>query len=180
MISIAAMLSDSETVKDIAFWARKREAWLRRFLILENVIPSEETFLRIFRVLDPKQFETVFRRWVGDIVGPFNGLIAVDGKTVRGSGTRGETAIHMFSEFATQLGVVLGQEKVGSKSNEITAISELLDALYLKGFLVSIDATGCQRTLPVSSRPRAGLPVDGQGQSTDSAGGDRDHVHRPA
>ena len=62
VIAIAAMLSDSDTVEDIAYWARKKEAWLRRFLVLKNGIPTEETFLRIFRVLDPKQFETAFRR----------------------------------------------------------------------------------------------------------------------
>lgn len=147
VIAIAAMLSDSDTVEDIAFWARKKEAWLRRFLVLKNGIPSEETFLRIFRVLDPKQFEAVFRRWVGGVVGALNGTIAVDGKTVRGSGNGGETAIHMVSAFATELGVVLGQEKVADKSNEITAIPELLEALYIKGFLVSIDAMGCQKSI---------------------------------
>jgi predicted transposase YbfD/YdcC len=147
VIAIAAMLSDSDSVEDIAFWARTKEAWLRRFLALKNGIPSEETFLRIFRVLDPQQFEVVFRRWVGSVVGALNGTIAIDGKTVRGSGNGGETAIHMVSAFATDLGVVLGQEKVADKSNEITAIPELLDALYLKGFLVSIDAMGCQKNI---------------------------------
>lgn len=147
VIAIAAMLSDSDTVEDIAYWARKKEPWLRRFLVLKNGIPSEDTFLRIFRVLDPKQFETVFRRWVAGVVGALSGTIAVDGKTVRGSGSGGETAIHMVSAFATELGVVLGQEKVAGKSNEITAIPVLLDALYLKGFLVSIDAMGCQKRI---------------------------------
>lgn len=147
VIAIAAMLSDSDTVEDIAFWARKKEAWLRRFLMLKNGIPSEETFLRIFRVLDPNQFETVFRRWVSGVVGALGGTIAVDGKTVRGSASGGESAIHMVSAFATELGVVLGQEKVADKSNEITAIPELLEALYIKGFLVSIDAMGCQKNI---------------------------------
>jgi predicted transposase YbfD/YdcC len=147
VIAIAAMLSDSDTVEDIAFWARKKEAWLRRFLMLKNGIPSEDTFLRIFRVLDPKQFESAFRRWVGGVVGALSGTIAVDGKTVRGSASGGETAIHMVSAFATELGVVLGQEKVADKSNEITAIPELLEALYIKGFLVSIDAMGCQKSI---------------------------------
>jgi len=147
VIAIAATLSDSDTAEDIAFWAKKKEAWLRRFLVLKNGVPSEETFLRIFRVIDPKQFETAFRRWVGGVVGALSGTIAVDGKTVRGSGSGGETAIHMVSAFATELGVVLGQEKVASKSNEITAIPELLEALYIKGFLVSIDAMGCQKSI---------------------------------
>jgi len=147
VIAIAAMLSDCDTVEDIAYWAFMKEAWLRRFLVLKNGIPSEDTFLRIFRVLDPKQFEAAFRCWVAGVVGAFSGTIAVDGKTVRGSGNGGETAIHMVSAFATELGVVLGQEKVAGKSNEITAIPELLDALYLKGFLVSIDAMGCQKRI---------------------------------
>ena len=147
VIAIAAMLSDCDTVEDIAYWASMKEAWLRRFLILKNGVPSEDTFLRIFRALDPKPFEVTFRRWVAGVVGALSGTIAVDGKTVRGSGTGGETAIHMVSAFATELGVVLGQEIVACKSNEITAIAELLDALYLKGFLVTIDAIGCQKRI---------------------------------
>lgn len=147
VIAIAAMLSDCDTVEDIAYWAYMKQAWLRRFLTLKNGIASADTFLRIFRILDPKQFEAVFRRWVADVVGALSGTIAIDGKTVRGSGNGGESAIHMVSAFATELGVVLGQEKVAGKSNEITAIPTLLDALYLKGFLVSIDAMGCQKQI---------------------------------
>lgn len=156
VIAIAAMLSDCDTVEDIAYWAYMKEAWLRRFLVLKNGIPSEDTFLRIFRALDPKQFETAFRRWVAGVVGALSGTIAVDGKTVRGSGTGGETAIHMVSAFATELGVVLGQEKVAGKSNEITAIPALLDALYLKGFLVSIDAMGCQKRIAKTITTKGG------------------------
>jgi predicted transposase YbfD/YdcC len=147
VIAIAAMLSDCDTVEDMAFWARKMEAWLRRFLSLNNGIPSEDRFLRIFRALDPKHFEAAFRRWVAGVIGALGGTIAIDGKTVRGSGSGGETAIHMVSAFATELGVVLGQEKVADKSNEITAIPELLEALYIKGLLVSIDAMGCQKSI---------------------------------
>ena len=147
MIAIAAMLSDCDTVEDIAFWARAKEAWLRRFLVLRNGIPSEDTFLCIFRLLDPKSFEMAFRRRVGGVVGALRGTLAVDGKTVRGSATGGESAIHMVSAFATELGVLLGQEKGACKSNEITAIPKLLEALYLKGLLVSIDAMGCQKRI---------------------------------
>lgn len=145
VISIAAALSDCDTVEDIAYWARNKQAWLRRFLALKNGVPSEDTFLRVFRALDPKRFETVFRHWVSGIVGALGGTVAIDGKTVRGSGTGGERAIHMVSAFATELGLVLGQEKVADKSNEITAIPELLEALYIQGLLVSIDAMGCQK-----------------------------------
>lgn len=147
VIAVAAALSDSDNVEDIAHWARMREAWLRRFLVLKNGIPSEDTFLRLFRLIDPKQFETCFRRWVGRTVTALGGTLAIDGKTVCGSGSGGEDAIHMVSAFATELGIVLGQEKVAGKSNEITAIPELLEAIYLKGFLVSIDAMGCQKAI---------------------------------
>ena len=147
VMTIAAVLSDCDTMEDVVEWSRMHESWLRRFMVLKHGIPSEDTFLRIFRLLDPKGFEACFRRWVGQVVTQLNGTIAVDGKTVRGSGTGGEQAIQMVSAFATELGLVLGQEKVASKSNEITAIPELLDALYLKGFLVSIDAMGCQKAI---------------------------------
>ena len=147
VIAIAAVLSDCDTVEDIAFWARTKETWLRRFLVLKHGIPSEETFLRVLQALDPKQFEDTFRRWVSGIVGRLGGTVAIDGKTVRGSGSGDEVAIHMVSAFATELGLVIGQEKIADKSNEITAIPQLLDALYLKGCLVSIDAIGCQKAI---------------------------------
>lgn len=147
VMTISAVLSDCDTIEDVAAWSRAHTPWLRQFLVLKNGIPSEDTFLRVFRLLDPKQFERCFRRWVSHLIPNLGGTIAVDGKTVRGSGSGGETAIHMVSAFSTRLGLVLAQEKVSAKSNEITAIPELLNALYLKGFLVSIDAMGCQRAI---------------------------------
>ena len=147
VMTISAVLSDCDTIEDVAAWSRAHTTWLRQFLMLKNGIPSEDTFLRVFRLLNPKQFERCFRQWVSSLIPNMSGTIAVDGKTVRGSGSGGETAIHMVSAFATRLGLVLGQEKVSAKSNEITAIPELLDALYVKGFLVSIDAMGCQRAI---------------------------------
>ena len=147
VMTISAVLSDCDTIEDVAAWSRAHTTWLRQFLVLKNGIPSEDTFLRVFRLLDPKQFESCFRQWVSSLIPKLSGTIAIDGKTVRGSGNGGETAIHMVSAFATRLGLVLGQEKVSAKSNEITAIPELLDALYLKGFLVSMDAMGCQRAI---------------------------------
>lgn len=147
VMTISAVLSDCDTIEEVAAWSHAHTIWLRQFMVLKNGVPSADTFLRVFRLLDPKQFEACFRRWVSNIIPNLSGTIAVDGKTVRGSGSGGETAIHMVSAFATNLGLVLGQEKVSAKSNEITAIPELLDALYLQGFLVSIDAMGCQRAI---------------------------------
>jgi hypothetical protein len=147
VMTISAVLADCDTIEEVAAWSRAHVDWLRQFLVLKNGVPSEDTFLRVFRLLDPKPFEKRFRRWVSGVLPALAGTVAIDGKTVRGSGAGGETAIHMVSAFETRLGLVLGQEKVSAKSNEITAIPELLDALYLQGFLVSIDAMGCQRAI---------------------------------
>ncbi len=82
VIAMAAVLSDCDTVEDIAYWGRRKEQWLREFLVLKNGVPSEETFLRVFRALDPRQIELAFRRWVAGVVGALRGGLAVDGKTV--------------------------------------------------------------------------------------------------
>lgn len=124
VMTISAVLSDCDTIEDVAAWSRAHTGWLRQFRALKNGIPSEDTFLLTFRLLDPKQFESCFRRWVSGLIPNLSGTIAVDGKTVRGSGSGGETAIHMVSAFATNPGLVLGQEKVSAKSNEMTAIPE--------------------------------------------------------
>jgi predicted transposase YbfD/YdcC len=147
VIAVCAMLSDADNFEDIALWGRLKEGWLRRFLVLKNGIPSHDTFERVFRVLDPKRFEAIFRQWVGGIVTALGGQMAIDGKTLCGSADTGAPPAHMVSAFSTDLGLVLGQERVADKSNEITAIPVLLDALYLKGFLVSIDAMGCQKEI---------------------------------
>ena len=147
VIAICAVLSDADNVDDFAAWARVKEDWLRRFLVLKNGIASQDTFLRVFAALDPKQFEAVFRRWVGGIVPALSRTLAVDGKTLRGSGKGTDSPVHRVSAFATDRGRVLGQEKVVGKSNEITALPELLQALYLKGHLVTIDAMGCQKAI---------------------------------
>lgn len=147
VIAICAMLSDADNVEDIALLGRLKEDWLRRFLTLKNGIPSHDTFERIFRILDPKRFEAVFRQWVGGIVTALGGQMAIDGKTLCGSADGEGPPAHRVSAFATDLGLVLGQEKVAHKRNEITAIPVLLEALYLQGFLVSIDAMGCQKDI---------------------------------
>lgn len=146
VIAVCAMLSDADSFEDMALWGRLKADWLHRFLVLKNGIPSQDTFLRVFRVLDPKQFEAVFQRWVDGIVGAFDGVVAVDGKTRCRSADGDRPPVHMVSTFSTERGLVLGQENAG-KSNEITVIPELLEALYIKGLLVSLDAMGCQHEI---------------------------------
>jgi len=149
VIAICASLCDMDTCEDFAFWAQARQPWLKKFLALKNGIPSSATFYRLFRTLDPKQFEAFFRRWVSQIVPAAAppGQIAVDGKTIRGSADGGRRPAHIVSAFSTDLGIAFGQERVEQKSNEITAIPELLEALYINGFLISIDAMGCQKEI---------------------------------
>ena len=116
-MAVCAVLCDMNTFEEIAFWAESKEAWLRRFLKLEGGIPSHDTFNRVFRILNPKSFESAFRRWVGGLVPAIaRGTLAVDGKTIRGSGDGQRSPIHMVSAFATECGLVLGQEKVSNKS----------------------------------------------------------------
>lgn len=151
VITTCALFSEVEGFEDIAHWARIKESWLRRFLTLKNGIPSADTFARVFRLLDPKAFESAFRAWVGSVLPSFN-QVAIDGKTLRGSADGDKPPLHMVSAFATDLGLVLGQEAVADKSNEITAIPVLLEALAIKGCLVSIDAMGTQREIAATIR----------------------------
>lgn len=166
VIAMAAVLSDCDTVEDIAFWGLQKKAWLRRFLVLKNGIPFEETFLRVLRALDPKQLEVAFTRWVGKAVGALYGGIAVSRETTRGSGGRRERAIHIVSAFATEPGVVLGQEKIGSESNEITAIQKPLSALnplYSNDLRATIGAMSCQTTIAHHTTGQGGDYPPGKG-----------------
>jgi predicted transposase YbfD/YdcC len=147
VIAICAVFAEVQGFEDMAEWAQVKEPWLRRFLRLHNGIPSHDTFNRIFRILDPKHFEQVFRRWVCGVVRTLGQNVAIDGKALRGSARGGQSPVHMVSAFATGLGIALGQEKVADKSNEITAIPALLEALAIEGCLVSIDAMGTQREI---------------------------------
>jgi predicted transposase YbfD/YdcC len=113
-------------------------------------VPSADTFARVFGALDPKQFQRAFARWIQSISKLTQGeVIAIDGKTARRSFDRqeGKAAIHMVSAWASANRLVLGQQKIDDKSNEITAIPELLQVLALSGCIVTIDAMGCQREI---------------------------------
>lgn len=121
--------------------------FLRSFLELPNGIPSHDTFRRVFALLDPQQFADCFRRWTEGLRQAIGAeIVAIDGKTLRRSHDRakGKEPIHIVSAWAHENGLVLGQVKVDDKSNEITAIPELLRALKLAGCIVTIDAMGCQ------------------------------------
>ena len=148
-ITICAVIAGADGWAEIALFGRSKEDWLRTFLKLPNGIPSHDTFGRFFSLLDPVAFQQCFINWVQAVHESVQGVVAIDGKTVRRSHDRGKgkKAIHIVGAWATENGIALGQKKVNTKSNEITAIPELIKSLQLKGCLVTIDAMGCQREI---------------------------------
>lgn len=148
LTAICGVLCGADSWTGVALWGQARLSWLRQFLPFANGVASHDTFGRVFALLDAAVFEQCFVAWMRSVCKAFNGLqVAVDGKTVRRSKSSGQKAIHLVSAFAHDLGLTLGQVKTAEKSNEITAIPELLDALLLKGCIVTIDAMGCQKAI---------------------------------
>ena len=156
VIAVSAVLVGVDTFVEIELWARERIDWLRRHLRLENGIPSHDTFGRLFGVIDPDEFEAAFRRWASAVIprlGP-EAVVAIDGKTSRRSGGVGATPLHLVSAFAAGAGLVLGQRATAKKSNEKSAIPELLSTLALEGCIVTIDAMGTQANIAQAIRDR--------------------------
>jgi predicted transposase YbfD/YdcC len=150
VIAVCAVIAGAESWEDIALYGRSKIAWLGTFLALPHGIPAHDTFRRVFMLIDTGRFETCFEAWAGSLAAPLDQeVVAIDGKTIRGSCTRGraQRPLHVVSAWACDRGLVLGQRRVGDKSNEITAIPELLDVLDLKGTIVTLDAMGCQRAI---------------------------------
>ncbi len=147
---ISGTISGCDGWKSIRDFGLLKLNWLKQFLPYDNGIPVDDTIARVMRKLNTKQFESCFIAWMQGIAEITEGdIIAIDGKTLRGSYSTeaGKSAIHMVSAWSSANGVVLGQEKTAAKSNEITAIPELLNSLAIQGCLVSIDAMGCQKDI---------------------------------
>lgn len=136
--------------EDVEAFGQAKEPWLRSFLLLPHGIPSHDTFGRVFARLDPEQFEARFRAWIeAAFVRTQGQVVALDGKTLRGShdAAHDKAAIHMVGAWATENALVLGQDKVDDKSNDIAALPALSRLLCLKGCIVTIDALGCQTAI---------------------------------
>lgn len=149
-IAVCAVICGADGWTAIETYGCAKYEWLKTFLELPNGIPSHDTFARVFAQINPQQFQECFLNWMKSIQKITNGeVIALDGKTLRGSYDKSsdQSAIVMVSAWATVNKLVLGQVKVDEKSNEITAIPELLKVLELSGCIVTIDAIGCQKEI---------------------------------
>ena len=148
LLALLGVLAGAESFVDIARFGCMKRDLLRRFRPYLDGTPSHDHLGDIFAALDAEQFQRCFVAWTASVVGVPEGVVAIDGKTVRRSGGKaGKGAIHMVSAFAARQRLVLGQVKVAEKSNEIVAIPKLLDMLAVEGAIITIDAMGCQRTI---------------------------------
>lgn len=145
-IVLCAVISGCDDWETVAIFGEAKKDWLRNFLPLTNGIPSHDTFRRVFLLIDPKGFEEAFTLWARDAKIGSEEHIALDGKTLRRShrGNAGR-ALHMLHAWSCKHGVLIGQRKVDSKTNEITAIPDVLSLFDLKDVTVTIDAMGCQK-----------------------------------
>jgi predicted transposase YbfD/YdcC len=160
IIAVCTLLTGGEGFQDMELFGKSKRQWLQTFLALPHGIPSHDTFGRIFARLNPTRFQECFLSWTRAVAALTQGtLVSLDGKTVRASFDRATAAspLHMVSAWCSQNGgLVMGQLKTDSKSNEITAIPELLQLLALKGCIVTMDAMGCQTAIAGQIRAQEG------------------------
>lgn len=174
VIAICAVIGNADSWRAIALWGRTHETWLRRFLTLPHGIPCHDTFRRLFQRLDATAFQSCLRQWLFALRGVLKvSQIAIDGKTLRSSGSASLGPLHLVSAWATQYHLSLGQVAVDAKSNEITAIPQLLALLDLHGALVTLDAMGCQKAI-------AQQIVDGGGDYVLTVKDNQEHLREDA
>lgn len=151
VIAVLGTICAAESYPEIAEFGEDKEDWLKTFLELPHGIPSHDTFRRVLQLLKPAELEQAFREWAAGMTQLSLGeIVALDGKHLKGSKRKGESGnagLRFVSAWATENRVVLGQVKTHEKSNEITAIPELLQSLSLSGCVVTIDAMGCQKEI---------------------------------
>jgi predicted transposase YbfD/YdcC len=150
VIAILGTICGADGWTEICEFAEGRLDWLKTFLKLPYGVPSHDTFGRVFSLLDAEAFESCFLAWVQSLsIDLKNEIISIDGKSLRGShnASKGQKMLHIVSAWASENRMVLGQIKTEEKSNEITAIPELLDMIDVEDSIVTIDAMGCQQDI---------------------------------
>lgn len=153
LLCLCAVVSGSESFVDIAEYGEEKLKFLRTLAPFVHGIPSHDTLSAVFRALDPDEFGRAFATWVGGLSGRVDGaIVAIDGKTVRGSKAGGTSPLHLISAWCDDLGLVLGQQASGHRTNEVKDIPVLLDLLSLQGAVVTLDAMGCQRDIAAGIR----------------------------
>ena len=146
--ALCAVICGAEGFEDMEDFGTSKSVFLKMYFPYENGTPSDDTFRRFFRSLNPEKFEELFRQWANDIADRVGAkVISIDGKCSRRSYDGKESMLHRVSAFASEARLVLGQSKVDDKSNEITAIPKLLEWLDIKGHIITIDAMGCQYSI---------------------------------
>jgi predicted transposase YbfD/YdcC len=172
VIAICAVLCGAQDWQQVVTFGQQRRPWLQRFLALPHGIPCHDTFERVFERLSPRAFAAAFQGWIKALAGALRiQQIAIDGKTLRGSAapTKGLGPLHIVSAWASANHLLLGQVAVEDKSNEITAIPELLELLDVHGALVTIDAMGCQKAI-------AAKVIDGGGDYVLTVKDNQEHL----
>lgn len=152
LVTLCSVISGADNWVAVEEYGKAKLDFLKKFLPFTNGIASHDTFTTVFSLIDAKEFEACFIKWTNALVGAIDGVIAIDGKTLRRSYSTEENrkAIHIISAWACSQSVVLGQMKVDDKSNEITAIPKLLELLDIGGCIITIDAMGCQKKIAES------------------------------
>lgn len=177
VISIMAVIAGAEGPKAIGVWARSHEQWLASRLALPGGIPSHDTLGRVLMALKPASFQACFERWIAALSRRHPetclDVIAIDGKALRGSHDQksGLGPLFLVSAWAVQRGISLGQLATAEKSNEITAIPELLDQIDIEGSVVTIDAAGCQKNI-------AAKIIESKGDYVLALKGNQGNLHR--
>lgn len=154
-ITVAAVMSGAQTWNEIALFGASRKSWLQQFFPELTTTPSHDTFNRFFSILKPEVFETAFSQWVDEYFPKPRGVIAIDGKAMRGAAkhdpelknSKDPSPVDVVTMWSKEYGISFGQLKVSEKSNEITAVPELIASMELSGCIVTIDAIGCQKKI---------------------------------
>ncbi len=147
VIALCAVIGGADHWTEVVEFGQAKQQWFAGFLKLPNGIPSHDTFARVFRLINTEALEQTCHRWLRNVAGRVQGVVAIDGKSVRGARDGKKHPLHIVSAWSSHNSMLLGQVRTAEKSNEITAIPELLKLLDIEGCIVTIDAMGCQKAI---------------------------------